>query len=153
MNGAILTLLLVMSLSAEITAQSSSPATRHLNPGYVKDGDIGCGCAFALNPADLRKRRYIYIQGMDEPAYVNLNGKNLKLRPVTSSETKVKEKVGDRSWATYIAGDIKIRMDYVVTRVCDPNDESCEATWYKAIMTVTRKTERTIVRLTGSCGC
>jgi hypothetical protein len=36
---------------------------------------------------------------------------------------------GDRSWGTYVAGDVKARIDWTVTRVCDPKDESCELTY------------------------
>jgi hypothetical protein len=144
----LLALLFSVALSSGIKAQSmSAPSAQpKLKLGYVKNGDIGCGCSYSSNVTDLRNRRYIFIESMDEPAYINLNGRNLKLRPVASSKTKGEEKAGRRSWETYIAGDLKIRLDKIVTKVCDPNDEACEVTSYKATMTVTRKAEKTIVR-------
>ena len=59
---------------------------------------------------------------------------------------------GDRSWETYVAGDVKARIDWTVTLVCDPKDESCELTYYKAALTITRKTQRAIVKAVGLCG-
>ena len=151
----LLALLFSLALSSEVKAQSmpAPSAQPKLRLGYVKNGDIGCGCSYSSNVTDLQNRRYIFIESMDEPAYINLNGRNLKLRPVASSKTKGEEKVGHRSWETYIAGELKIRLDKVVTKVCDPKDEACEVTFYKATITVTRKARKTIVKLTGLCGC
>lgn len=121
--------------------------------GYVKNGDIGCGCSFARNKTDLRQRRYIYSESMDEPAYINVNGKNLKLQPVASSDTKTKERVGQRSWETFTAKGLKIRLDKTVTWVCPPKDEACEVTYYKATLTVSGKGQTITETLTGNCGC
>ena len=91
---------------------------------------------------------------MDEPAYINLDGKDLKLEEVESGGSEaVPEKVGDRSWEAHVAGDVKVRIDRTVTKVCDPKDESCEVTYYKAVMTITRKTQKAIVKTIGLCGC
>lgn len=124
-----------------------------LQLGYVKNGDIGCGCSFARNKTDLRQRRYIYSESMGEPAYINVNGKNLKLHPVASSETGGKEKVGKHSWETFTADGLKIRLDKTVTWVCPPKDEACEVTYYKAMLTVSGKGQTITETLTGMCGC
>jgi|SRR5215510_1969816 len=148
--------LLLSILAGQVFVQTSPTTSPRSSPkiGYVEDGIIGCGCALALNAADLRNHRYVYIQGMDEPAYINLDGKNVELEPVDSSnKINIPEKIGDRSWETYVAGDVKVRIDWTVTRVCDPKDESCEVTYFKAILTVSRKGQRTIVRTIGHCGC
>jgi hypothetical protein len=130
----------------------SSPQSQ-LKLGYVKAGAIGCGCAFSRNNEDFRNHRYIYIEGMDEPAFINLNGKNIELNPVSSSEYSGEEKIGQQSWETFTSGDLKTRLEKIVTKVCDPEDESCEVTYYKARMTLIRKNERLEVELVGSCGC
>ena len=155
MEKASLILPLILILSAEVKAQS--PITPSPRPkfkiGYVIDGNIGVGCSLSLNIADRRERRYVFVQGMDEPAYINLDGENLKLELVDYSDVKnVPEKVGDRSWEIYVAGDVKVRIDRTVTWVCDPKDESCETTYYKAVMTITRKTQRAIIKTVGLCG-
>jgi hypothetical protein len=149
-------LLIVTAISSQALAQTSNTSSPgpQLKIGYVKVGIDGCGCSLALNAADLRKGRYVFLQDEGEPAYINLDGKNLKLESVDSSDTKsIPEKVGDRSWETYFAGNVKVRIDWTVTRVCDPKDEGCEVTNYKAVMTITRKTQKAIVKTIGLCGC
>jgi len=141
------------SQALEQTSTINSPAPQ-LKIGYVEVGIGGCGCSLALNTADIRKGRYVFIQDLDEPAYINLDGKDLKLEEADSGGSEaVPEKVGDRSWVAYVAGDVKVRIDRTVTRVCDPKDESCEVTYYKAILTISRKTKRTTIRTIGLCGC
>ena len=137
----------------EINAQSTSSAQPKLRLGYVKDHDVGCGSAFSLNAIDMGNRRYIFAQDMDDPPYINLNGKNLQLRLTSYSKPKGKEKVGDRSRETYAAGDVKVRIDYTVTKVCTPRDKICETTYLNATMTVSQKALKTTVKLTGRSGC
>lgn len=156
MKLAVVTILLfISSLGMPLisTAQSKPDTRSELKLGYVKNGEIGCGCSFSLNADDLRNRRYIFSEELDEPAYINVNGKNLKLEPVDFSEATDEEKVGQRSWKIYKAGDLKVRLDKVVTKICDPNDEACEVTYYNATMTITQKTQEVTVKLAGLCGC
>jgi hypothetical protein len=137
----------------ELNAQSTSSAQPKLRLGYVKDHDVGCGSAFSLTTTDMGNHRYIFAQDMDDPPYINLNGKNLQLRLTASSKPNGKEKVGDRSWETYAAGDVKVRIDYTVTKVCTPRDKICETTYLNATMTVSHEGQKTTVNLTGRSGC
>jgi hypothetical protein len=139
----------------EINAQSASASSAQpkLRLGYVKDHDVGCGAAFFLNATDMENRRYIFSQDVDDPPYINLNGKNLQLRLTVISKPTRKEKVGDRWWETYAAGDVKVRIDYTVTKVCTPQDEMCETTYLNAFMTVSLESWKTTVKLTGYSGC
>lgn len=151
----ILASLVVLVSSPTLIAQPkpTTMSQARLRLGYVKNGDIGCGCSFARNQTDLRKRRYIYSESMDEPAYINVNGNNLKLYPVASSETDGAEKVGQQSWETFTAGNLKIRLEKIVTKICDPNDESCEVTYYEARIIVNSKRQKISEPLIGLCGC
>jgi hypothetical protein len=147
---------IVTAISSQALAQTSNTSSPgpQLKIGYLKVGIDGCGCSLALNAADLRKGRYVFIQDLGEPAYINLDGNDLKLEEVNSGGFEaVPEKVGDRSWIAYVAGNVKVRIDWTVTRVCDPKDEGCEVTNYKAVITITRKTQKAIVRTIGLCGC
>lgn len=139
----------------EINAQSASTSSAQpkLRLGYVEDHDVGCGSAFSLNATDMGNRRYIFARDMDDPPYINLNGKSLQLRLTAYSKPKAKEKIGDRSLETYAAGVVKVRIDYTVTRVCTPRDEMCETTYLNATMTVSYKAQKTTVKLTGRSGC
>jgi len=153
---AVCVVLLLSVLAAQVFVQTSPTTSSRssIKIGYVKDGDIGVGCSLSLNIADRRERRYVFVQGMDEPAYINLDGKDLKLEEVDSGGSEaVIEKVGDRSWVAYVAGDVKVRIDRTVTRVCDPKDESCEVTNYKAVITITRNAQKAIVKTIELFGC
>ena len=149
-------LLTVTAFSSQALAQTSGATYpgRQLKISYVEVGIGGCGCSLALDLADIQKGRFVFIEDEGEPAYINLDGKDLKLEEVDSGGSEADpEKVGDRSWVAYVAGDVKVRIDRTVMRVCDPKDESCEVTYYKAILTVSRKTQRTTIRTIGLCGC
>ena len=155
MAKTILTILVSFMLFSDLFAHKTAlPVPQNkIELSYVTNPEIGCGCSFARNKTDLRLRRYIYIQGIDDPAYININGKNLELQPVDSSELNGKVKVGTQAWETFTAGDLKIRLDTTVTWVCPPNDESCEVTYYKAKLTVNGKGQEIKEMLTGHCGC
>jgi len=152
----VFTLLIITAFSSQALAQTSTTTSPgpQLKIGYLEVGIGGCGCSLVLNLADIRKGRYVFIQDEGEPAYINLDGKDLKLEEIDSGGSEaVPEKVGDRSWVAYVAGDVKVRIDRTVTHICDPKDESCEVTYYKAILTVSRKTQKTTIRMIGLCGC
>src|SRR5262249_41700607 len=80
----------------EIDAQSApaSSARPKLSLVYLKDHDVGCVFALFLNTTEMENRRYIFSQDVDDPPYINLNGKNLQLRLTVISKPTRKEKVG-----------------------------------------------------------
>jgi hypothetical protein len=122
--------------------------------GFIKNMESGCGCAFGRNQSDMDKDRYIYSDMLtDGSPYINVNGKNLKLTPVASSKLAKKLRVGNHSWETYTAGELKIRLDKTVTWVCPPKDEGCETTVYKVVLTISGKGQTVTEHLIGSCGC
>jgi len=122
---------LVLFAASVISGQSSK-----LSLGYIKRTESESGCSFFRNISDEQNDRPIFVSLSDESAYINLNGRTLKLRPVAASKEKRHEHVGDRSWKTYAARGVRVRIDLVVSGVCPPNDEQCEATHYNAIFTV-----------------
>jgi len=124
-----------------------------LKLGYVKVADFGCGCSLSLNKLDLRNDRLVFISSMGDFGYVNVNGKTFKLRLDAASKEKQVVKVGDRSWERYSSGSVKVRIDYVVTGLCDPNDEACEVIAYNALINITRGKRSRVVRTIGICGC
>ena len=64
--------------------------------------------------------KFTLVAPMDEAIDIQLNGKRVTLRPVAASKQRRRGQVGDRSWETFSAGNVKVRVDYVVTRVCRP---------------------------------
>lgn len=132
------TLLLITFIPFELQAQTQpkGAASTKFVLGVVEDGALGCGCSLYRNAADGRNQRHVFVQDMDEDeAIINLDGKNVRLRPVDSGGPSPERalKVGDRSWETYAAGDVRVRIDYTVRSVCAPKDEGCEVTYYSAL--------------------
>ena len=121
----------------------------------IKDSNLvgGCGCYFqSLMESKRRSNKFIFGLGMDEEnAWMNIDGKDVKLTLVSSSKDSV-ERAGTRS-ETYRANGIGVRVDYVVTRVCKPNDENCESTGYAATFSVTNGGRKWAIKGRGSCGC
>ena len=137
-------------------AQSTSPPARPLKLGVVQDKTQfdGCGCSFYLNLKDEKRERALFLSDLSENASINLDGKDLILKLTHKSvEKKGDPRIGDRSWETYALGDIKLRIDYTITKLCDSKDESCEVIWYNATITVTQTGQKVFVKTIGLCGC
>lgn len=148
----LLVLLGAFSISAPHTYSQSKQAPRL---GSVTEKSLldGCGCSIYRTAEDLKQDRYLFVSDMDEEAVINLDGKDVKLRVLSWKEKKGQLRVGARSSETYAAGDVNVRLDFTVRKVCPPKDESCEAIWYDVKMSVTRKGQRTVVNAKGLCGC
>jgi hypothetical protein len=88
--------ILVLTFLVVTVAQAQSSAIRSskLRLGHVKDGDFGCGCSLSRDNVSLRNHRHIFVSPMDESAYINLDGKTLKLRLLAASKEKAAEKLG-----------------------------------------------------------
>jgi hypothetical protein len=148
--------IVAMNMPAEL-AQTTSPSDRarnSINIGFVKDSHSmdGAGCSLQL-PADYRKHneRYVFLSDYDN-ALVNIDGKDTRLKLVDYHEPEGEAKKGDRSTWNYADAEIGVRVDYIVTGVCDPGDEACEVTFYDATITVTRGARKAVVRVKGDCG-
>ena len=152
MVSKIVTTIAVLVTFAAIALSQPAPSAS-LKLGHVPDADFGCGCYLFRNKSDGRNRRYLFVSPMDEPAYLNLNGKTIRLLKVDSSSENRGERIGDRSWEIYSGYGVKVRIDYTVTRVCPLNDENCESHDYKTRMTVTRGRSKMSVNTIGVCGC
>src|SRR5262245_66165312 len=92
----VFTLLIITAFSSQALAQTSTTTSPgpQLKIGYLEVGIGGCGCSLVLNLADIRKGRYVFIQDEGEPAYINLDGKDLR-----SEERRVGKECRCRWWA------------------------------------------------------
>lgn len=146
------------SMSA-IAQEGVSSAKAPLPPrvANIKDSSVvdGCGCYFQF-PAEWKQKqsdKYVFMEGIDdEGAWMNIDGRDVKLRLAASSNKSVWG-VGARSYKKYKANGIAVRIDYVVTRICKPGDEQCESTDYDATFTVTKAGRRRVIKAKGVCGC
>ena len=159
----LITIILATTLSitfgaSAILAQTASPNQNSPAPlkiGIVSNRDSfdGPGCSLQL-PANYRKhnQRYTLLSDSEDNAVMNFDGKDMNLRLVCHREPRGPSKKGDRSNWTYSRRGITVRVDFVVTGLCPPNDEGCEVIYYDAAITVTRGTNKQLVMVKGVCG-
>jgi len=88
---------------------------------------------------------------------MNIDGHDVDLK-ITGSAGMDRDmdrelKVGDRYSETYTGDGLKTRIDYVVTGVCAPNDESCEVINLDATITVERNGSKQQIKASGLLGC
>ena len=151
-------LALALALSAPVLMAQKKQGGRVTDTkliGYVSGVDIdGSGCDFQLVGETRRSRRYIFYENdSDGVPYMNIDGRNVRLKLVGSSEPyRRSERKGERFSRRYASGDVKVHMDIVVTSVCAPNDEQCEFTGYKATVTVSKGSRKQTVEAVGGCG-
>jgi hypothetical protein len=137
------------------TAAQSHKAPTLIRIGMVKDTAAfkDGGCSLQL-PADAKKQneRYVFMSDLDDNAVMNLDGRDTKLKPVSHREPKGDPRKGDRSTWSYAARGTSVRVDFVVTKACGPNDEGCEAWSNDATITVIRGPDKQVVEAKGMCG-
>ena len=125
--------------------------------GFIKHTGIveGCGtCALHLrSDSEYHLERLIFYRDDDDQAWINVDGQDIRLKLESSMEDEGEEKVGKQSTYHYLAQDLRVRVDYTITRLCDPDDEACEVTWYDATITVIKDQRKQMVKVTGTCGC
>jgi len=141
------------NFSQRATRSDSTSST--MKVGIVKNRDSfdGAGCSLQM-PTDYQKHndRCVFLSDFEDNATININGKDIKLKLVGRREPEREPRNGDRSVFNYATQRIKVRVDFLVTGVCDPNDESCEVTYYDATLTITRGRTIRMVRTKGICG-
>ncbi|MBA2528016.1 MAG: hypothetical protein H0V18_19875 [Pyrinomonadaceae bacterium] len=72
----------------------------------------GCGCYFKFRGTPRNAERYLFFSSVEEDnektAWMNIDGRDVKLDLVRKRDPKVRERVGGRSTRMYVAGDIKL---------------------------------------------
>jgi hypothetical protein len=147
MNKLLYILILIAATASIASAQS------RLKLGHFEDTENECGCSLARNTSNLRNHRVIFRGFFDETAQMNINGRRVKLRLSNASDEAHAFEVGDRSWETYAAPGVRVRVDFVISGVCPPSSENCEVTFYNAMITVRQRGRKIVVRTIGICGC
>jgi len=116
----------------------------------------GCGCNFQT-PQERKKNsstRFVFWNALSEPeAWMNIDGRDTKLRLVSSKDPRGREKKGSRSSRRYKAGDTIVQIDRIATQVCGPKDEGCEVTLYDGTIRVTKGSRKQTIKVSGDCGC
>jgi hypothetical protein len=83
---------------------------------------------------------------------MNIDAKDIRLHLVRMREWKGMPKKGNRSTYRYKGPGISVLVDYVVTAICTPDDESCEVTSYDAEIVIKTVSGKQTLRTHGICG-
>jgi hypothetical protein len=115
--------------------------------------DGGCELLSSSDSSDpYSSERYIFMSDFNGRAAMNINGHDTRFTLVRSTESRKQPKKGDRSTYWYASGPTTVEVDYTVTGVCPPDDESCEVFYYRAMIHVTSGVLRKSVAAHGLCG-
>ena len=114
-----------------------------------------CSSTLQLSEDDQKHNdRYVFVDDLGKTVLMNIDGKDIRLRPVSHKEPKGEPKKGDKSVSIYTDGNaINVRIDYVLTEPCNPKEEHCEVTYYDATIAVTRSGLKRVVKAKGAIGC
>ncbi len=157
-RNALLLLIIFVAMSTAARAQTKQPGTTSTGKpmiANIKNGDIysGCGCYFSYS-SEAKKRfpKFVFVSDDDKQAWMNLDGKDIKLALTHRTTPKV-IKIGSRLTRTYSGNGYAVSVVYITTKMCAPNDEACEVTDYNATITVSKGARKQTVKLKGGCGC
>jgi hypothetical protein len=115
----------------------------------------GCDCKFQTlkeartDPAN----KFVFQSDLAGTfAWVNIDGKDLKLKLIYASPATNGVLLGSRSYKKFSAKGISILIRYVVNAVCPEENPDCDATGFIATITVTSSGHRQSLKATGMCG-
>ena len=152
-------MMLVACSSGAKPASTQTPAspevvTPKIGIIHVPKFRIECGVALQL-PEDYKgqNKKYVFDGDLAEGGQMNIDGRDVDLMMVDSDEPERELKVGDRFTETYAGDGLNAQIEYVVTGICDPTDESCEVINFDATITVERNGAKQQVKTSGLLGC
>lgn len=157
MKPFLMLLLMAVLLLGTVAGQSASKwkLIGNLENSAVADG---CGCYFQFRNSPRGSERYLLfseiVEEGEKTAWMNIEGRDVKLALASKTDPKGKERIGSRSTRRYL-GEKQIVVDatYITTRLCKPDEESCESTQYVATFKVRKGKKGQVVKAVGSCGC
>lgn len=155
-----MTIPLVLGLSdVPLFSQSARPAAKpahQLTIGFIHDTKLfyeEAGCSlWLLGDRPYSLRRVVLLSNFNGNAVINIGGRDTPLRLVDTTDTRSIPKKGDRTMYHYRGKGVDVVVRYIVTGVCAPDDEACEAEDYDATLTVKTSSGKRVVRATGICG-
>jgi hypothetical protein len=113
----------------------------------------GCQLLPSSDHSDpFNSERFVFMSDFNGRAVMNINGHDILFNLVRSTDTRKQPRKGDRSQYWYSAGSISVEVDYTVTGVCPPDDESCEVSDYRATIRITAASARRSITAHGLCG-
>ncbi len=116
-----------------------------------KDFESDCGCTITNSKAE-----FLVVSDMQEkaPATVRINGQKRELKWISSTEKNKNPKKGDTFSNVYAEGNVRLKLNYMTTFVCEKGHKSCEVTKYLVNGTIEDgKNKSRMKDLKGDCGC
>ncbi len=142
-------LMLVLSMLGTTAAQNAS---KRVLVGNLNGNFDGCGCFFKFRGTRKNSPKVMFAEFGQNNAWMNIDGRDVQLKLVKENRGE-SERVGSKWTRTIAVRDISVTSTYVATRVCAPNDETCESTDYDATFVVKKGGRSQTVRAFGWCGC
>ncbi|MGI8918759.1 MAG: hypothetical protein ACR2H6_09160 [Pyrinomonadaceae bacterium] len=142
-------LMLVLSTLGTTAAQNAS---KRMLVGNLNRNFDGCGCFFKFRGTRKNSPKVMFAEFGQNNAWMNIDGRDVQLKLVKEIRGE-RERVGSNWTRTIAVRDISVTSTYVATRVCAPNDETCESTDYDATFVVKKGRRSQTVRAFGWCGC
>ena len=113
----------------------------------------GCGCYFRFRDAGRHPEKFMFVEGADDDPWMNLAGRDVRLKRIGESPRVEKERVGSSHMKRFVVDDFSVTSTYVATRVCPSADEECESHEYIATFVVRKGRRAETVKAVGWCGC
>ena len=126
-------------------SKAKPPVLAPLGSAELPDG---CGCM--LWPVRQPVQSY-YWNDYGDRHYVNVDGKDLAF--THCKQDGAQSKTGDRHTLRCQQHGMTLRVDFLVTSECGPEDEGCEYTKRNAALSVEGPGGKTALQLIGGCGC
>lgn len=138
-------------LFASLAASAQTVSQKEKLIGFLDTANaLGFGCYF-VPPADFEKisteRRYLFLLDDDGKGLINVGGEDLKLKPEKSYEIKPRNGKKRFVW-NYGFGNVKAVFN--LTQINTANDGS--DTYFDAVITVTKASQKQSIQAKGFCG-
>ncbi len=148
---------------ATASSVAASDAPWRVTATRYSDDVGGFRCAFRSPTADPNadpSQHKLLLQVDDDSlpkqrGLVAINGKKHLLRG-TSLQVRAKRdglvSVGDKLVETLTDDEVAVTLKATITKLCPPDEESCEVTYYRATVTVTYAGASRTFPVAGECG-
>jgi hypothetical protein len=154
----VLLLLMPDFLSGTVSARELKPKAK---PGPTLIGNLkqlrnyGCDCKLQTLKAASRDlgRNYVLQSDLGATlAWMNIDGKDIRLKLSYASSATNGVLLGSRSYKKFSARGISVLIRYVVNAVCAEENPDCDEVGHLATISVNKNGRRQTIKATGMCG-
>lgn len=129
---------------------SSKPA---LGPIVGLNPISEAGCSLWRRGEAQSDHHLFFLSDLQGGATINVGGRDVALHLVRGKGPLAEAaKTGDRSEEHYRAGDLRVRVVYVLTGFCSPEAENCSVVYYNATIMVKTRSGSEKLLAQGVCG-